>query len=143
MKDVKSLAKLLLSKSRNIGQNVFPRIVSDFYLMRNGVNCSYRSIRWSALWTRVGVWESRWLSSTLTLIRDFWIKNPKRGTVTERVSRKKFRVYHCIICISSCALEFSGKRARWRYQKSIYLCSARHFFTHIGICHFKLASLNS
>ena len=27
--------------------------------------------------------------SSLTLIREFWKKNPKRGTITERVSRKK------------------------------------------------------
>ena len=71
----------------------------------------------------------------LTLIRESWKKDPKRGTITERVLRKKNPERSIAsFCICSHVLEFfSGKRAS-RYMR------ARHISPHIGICHFKLLS---
>ena len=60
-----------------------------------------------------------------------WIlgENQKRGTVAERVCRKKNRAQRCIICIVCfCALDFSGDRTRWRSQKwHMFLFSAVYF----------------
>ena len=66
-----------------------------------------------------------------------WIlENPKCGTVTERVSRKKYGVKRCIICIwymYLCVWIFSINRARWRSKNCIYFCLARQSSSHIGI----------
>ena len=50
----------------------------------------------------------------LTLILESWKKNPKRGTITERVLRKKNPERSIKkICICFCAVDiFSRKRAR-------------------------------
>ena len=59
----------------------------------------------------------------LTLIRESWKKNPKRGTVTESVLRKKNPERSMKkICICFCALDFfSGKHSRSRSQKMAYI----------------------
>ena len=63
-----------------------------------------------------------------------WIleKNPKRGTVTERVLRKKNPERSIAsFCICSHVLEFfSGKRARWRSQKMAYIFVQHGIFPH-------------
>ena len=53
-------------------------------------------------------------SRTLTLIRESWKKNPKRGTITERLLRRKNPERSIKkICICFCALDFfSRKHAR-------------------------------
>ena len=63
-----------------------------------------------------------------------WIlkKNPKCGTVTERVSRGKIQsaaLHHLYMFL--CFGIFSGKRARWRSQKMTYIFVHRGIFPHI------------
>ena len=66
-------------------------------------------------------------------------KNPKRGTVTERVFQKKSRAQRCDICICFCDLDFFLEMTLGQGPKNgKYFCSARHISYHIGICHFKL-----
>ena len=77
----------------------------------------------------------------LTLIRESWKKNPKRGTVTERVFRKKIHsaaLHHLYMFL--CFGFFPGNRARSRSQKWHIFFSARHIPSHIGICHLKFAA---
>ena len=59
----------------------------------------------------------------LTLIRESWKKNPKRGTVTERVFGKKNPERSIEkICICFCALDlFSRNDAQSRSQKMAYI----------------------
>ena len=72
-----------------------------------------------------------------------WIlgKNPKGGTITERVFRKKNPERSIAsICICSCALKFFPESALGDGPKNgIYFCWARHISSNIGICHLKFA----
>ena len=53
-------------------------------------------------------------TQTLTLIRESWEKNPKRGTVTERVLRKKIQsaALHHFVYFPILWIVLSGNRAR-------------------------------
>ena len=90
-----------------------------------------RSLKLSAVKNRV----------RLTLIRESWKKNPKRGTITERPLRKKNperSIEELYICF--CALDFFPEMTLGHGPKNgIYFCSARHISSHIGICHLKFA----
>ena len=61
-----------------------------------------------------------------------WIleKNPKCGTITERVSRKKSRAQRCVICICFCALDFSVTRSV-TVPKMAYSFDQHGIFPHI------------
>ena len=65
----------------------------------------------------------RHFQSDLTLIRESWKKNPKRGTITERLLRKKNPEGSIEkICICFCAVDFFSKNdARPRSQKMAYI----------------------
>ena len=54
---------------------------------------------------------------------------------------KKSRAQRCVICICFRALDFPRKTRSVMVPKNyLYVCSARHIFPHIGICHLKLVS---
>ena len=65
---------------------------------------------------------------SLTLIRESRKSSPKRGTVTERVFRKKSRAQHCIICICFRALDYFFRKAR-----SITVPKMAYIFVQHGI----------
>ena len=77
----------------------------------------------------------------LTLIRESQKKNPKRGTVTERVLRKKIQsAALCYLYMFLCFGFFSEIALGDGSKNGIYFCSVRHISSHIGICHLKLTS---
>ena len=79
----------------------------------------------------------------LTLIGEFWNKNPKHGTVTEHFffrGKNPERSIASFVYVSVLWIFFRKSRSVTVPKNGIYFCSARNLSTHIGICHLKLAS---
>ena len=72
----RKLARIQMSlKNNDVGRQVNHRKKRFFGFKKN---CATKKLK----------------SDPLTLIRESWKKNPKRGTITERVLRKKSRAQH-------------------------------------------------
>ena len=63
----------------------------------------------------------------LTLIRESWKNNPKRGTITERVLRKKISSVASFVYVSVLWI-FPGNHARWWPQKMAYILFSTAYF---------------
>ena len=70
------------------------------------------------------------------------VKNPNRGAVSERVSRRKYPEHSVasFVYVSVLWIFFRKTRSVTLPKIGIYFCSARHISLHIDICHLILAS---
>ena len=81
----------------------------------------------------------------LTLIREFWKKIKNAGPSPSAFRGKKIQsvALHHFVYVSVFLIFFPKTRSAMVPKNDIYFCSSRHIFSHIGICHLKLASQDS
>ena len=75
----------------------------------------------------------------LTVVRESWEKNPKRGIIAERVFRGKIEsvALHHFVYVPMFWNFFPQSALGDGPKNGIYFCSARRISAHIGICHLK------
>ena len=111
----KNVSKSILSKNKN-HKNEWMRSFSKILAI----------IWWERIWN---IFKAYKLYVKWTLIRESWKINPKRGTITERVLRKKSRAQRCVICICFFPLyNFSINDARWWSRKMAFIFVQRGIF---------------
>ena len=94
---------------------------------------SFSGVTWLPISESEKIWVTVWAKVGFNPYPRILGKNPKCGTVTERVLREKNPERSVAsFCICSHVLEFfSGKRARWRSQKMAYIFVQNGIFPHI------------